>query len=124
MIIVLLQSHTKYSDSEYDDATQSKAELNYFWCFDVEDKKWIKTNIENKWNNYSQIVKDKNILHIIDTGMALHFTIDLFDVIPATLMTKFQRKCEILVSGYIAVIKYDGIPHDIVYLVAKFLVVV
>ena len=129
-VIVLLQSHTEIAD--YDDYIdqnknsdhQKNIKLNYIWCFDVEDKKWINTNIENNWNNYVHLVRHENIMHIINTGDAAHFTIDLFDVIPPALMKKHQQRFEILVSGFISDIKYDAIPHEIISLIAMFVVVI
>ena len=121
VIIALQHDHTFWDDYDND-----KTATNYIWCYDVEDKLWINTNIENQWKfGLVQLVKYKNILHIINCRDRYHFTIDLFDVIPESLMKKYSGRYQILVYGYIRIkenMESNKIPNDIISLISQFVV--
>ena len=83
---------------------------NEIWCYDVWfDKKWIKCKyvFPSLFNKCKAIVdKQRNFVHFMfiqydHDQTAFHFKMDLYQLIPSTLLTLYQKKYNLLLNKYV-----------------------
>eukprot|EP01084_Bolivina_argentea_P185474 319837_1 len=107
--------------------TPSLVEKTRVWCLDVETKHWVKLNatgIDDIYTDrYLRVIKHEHLLHVIVCREEKHWAIDLFNIIPHTLILKCKKRFDTLAYGYIRKFElnlFNNFPNDIVLLIAEF----